>query len=268
MGHSNDVISVEPIGFLRTDRYRKFDAPNQPDVGESELHTIEINDDPRLEQGLQDLESFDFIWILSWMDRNRSWRPRVLPPRGPAKRRGVFATRSPHRPNPIALTATRLHRIDGRILTIGAIDLIDGTPVLDIKPYLRTVDSFPEAGLGWLEPIQAEADLPPRFQIEVSEQAQLELAFLKSIGISFTDRAFRILERNPEPHRTRRIMNIGDGLFRIACGSWRMYYRVHGNVLQVVRILPSYKRESLERATVDRDAQRLFYEWLDQANLR
>lgn len=150
------------IGHARTPWTRREDAPHQPGpVAEAE-GTIEIDAD--YAAALADLESFDRIWILFLFDRSTGWTPRVKPPRGGPKR-GVFATRAPHRPSPIGLTSVRLDRVDvsGGLLLVRGLDLLDGTPILDLKPYLPNVDAWPEAGHGWLAPYLA-AGVEPRLK--------------------------------------------------------------------------------------------------------
>jgi tRNA-Thr(GGU) m(6)t(6)A37 methyltransferase TsaA len=116
------------------------------------------------EQALRDLEGFEYIWVIAWLHLNEDWTPTVIPPRGPKVRRGLFATRSPHRPNPIGLSALRLLKVEGRTLHVRGIDLIDGTPVLDVKPYVPYADAFPNAREGWLETIGEAGDAPDRFE--------------------------------------------------------------------------------------------------------
>eukprot|EP00929_Paragymnodinium_shiwhaense_P032058 TRINITY_DN17840_c0_g1_i2.p2 TRINITY_DN17840_c0_g1~~TRINITY_DN17840_c0_g1_i2.p2 ORF type:complete len:113 (+),score=3.52 TRINITY_DN17840_c0_g1_i2:747-1085(+) len=89
------------------------------------------------------------------MHMNQGWSPRVTPPRGPRKKRGVLATRAPHRPNHISLSACKLLNVDtkARTMTVLGLDLLDGTPVLDVKPYVPYCDSFPEARAGWIDEI-------------------------------------------------------------------------------------------------------------------
>ena len=100
---------------------------------------------------LQDLESFSHIWLLPWFHLNgHRKKPLVLPPRGGPKR-GVLATRAPHRPNPLGLSVVRLLRVEGRILHVRGLDLINGTPILDIKPYIPDYDAIEGATRGWLE---------------------------------------------------------------------------------------------------------------------
>ncbi|RYG46778.1 tRNA (N6-threonylcarbamoyladenosine(37)-N6)-methyltransferase TrmO, partial [bacterium] len=156
---------MRPIGYVRTGSRLKFHSPHQPDSESEAVNRVELLPGQRFEMALEDLAGFDRIWLVSWFDQNRNWRPKVLPPRGPAKRRGVFSTRSPHRPNPIGLTCVPLLGVEGRILKVGPLDLTDGTPILDIKPYLRTVDCYPESGLGWIEEIERAESNPFPFRI-------------------------------------------------------------------------------------------------------
>ena len=87
-----------------------------------------------------------------------------MPPRGPRVRRGVFATRSPDRPNPIGLSAVRLVRVDGCDLHVKGIDLIDGTPILDLKPYVPYADAFPDARAGWIDAVARDAPQIKRYE--------------------------------------------------------------------------------------------------------
>ena len=213
----------------------------------------------QFEIALEDLAGFDRIWLVWWFDKNKTWRPRAMPPRGPAKRRGVFATRSPHRPNPMGLTCVSLHSIDGLTLTVGPLDLMDGTPILDIKPYISTIDAFPGSGNGWIGEVERQIATSPRFEIVVSERAKKQIAWLwEKWGIEFATKAFDALEIDPMPHRTRRILKVEDQ-YRMACGPWRMYYRVDGQTVTIREIQKGYSDESLTRVghekIVDREAQ-------------
>ncbi|MGV3614792.1 MAG: tRNA (N6-threonylcarbamoyladenosine(37)-N6)-methyltransferase TrmO [Fimbriimonas sp.] len=257
------ALTLRPIGYVRTASRLKFDAPRQPDMGSGEVNQIELLPGHQFELALQDLATFDRIWLLWWFDRNQTWRPRVLPPRGPAHRRGVFATRSPHRPNPLGLTCVTLHAVHGRVLEVGPLDLTDGTPILDIKPYLRTVDAHPESGLGWLEEIEQEEAQPPPFAVVVEPLAERQLAWLRQEGgIDFTERAFAILRRDPTPHRTRRILQVGPNRYRIACGSWRMFYRLDAATVKIEEVASGHSTDALgasgREASFDPEAHAAF----------
>jgi tRNA-Thr(GGU) m(6)t(6)A37 methyltransferase TsaA len=105
---------------------------------------------PEYADGLRDLDGFERIWLLYWLDRAPAPRLRVTPFRDHVER-GLFATRAPCRPNPIGLSCVRLLRVSGNQLTVGGLDILDGTPVLDIKPYVPQFDAFPQSRAGWLE---------------------------------------------------------------------------------------------------------------------
>ncbi len=254
MHRPNDPgLTLKPIGYVRTGSRFKFDAPSQPDAEADEVNTIELLPGKQFELALEDLEGFDKIWLLWWFDRNKHWRPRVMPPRGPAKRRGVFATRSSHRPNPIGLTCVSLLRLEGLTLEVGPLDLVDGTPIFDIKPYLRTVDSYPEASLGWVEAVVAEQESPPVYHVEVSPRARRQLDWLlKNWKIDFTERAFDILRRDPHPHRTRRILQLEPNLLRMGCGAWRVYFRIHDDVVVIHEIDKGYADDRLDFPYIDK----------------
>ncbi|MDQ6983705.1 MAG: tRNA (N6-threonylcarbamoyladenosine(37)-N6)-methyltransferase TrmO, partial [Ghiorsea sp.] len=103
------------------------------------------------EQALQDLQTFSHIWIVYWMHLNQGWNPLVKPPRDKEHKHGVFSTRAPHRPNSIGLSLVSLTSIVGRVLHIGNHDMLDGTPVLDIKPYIKEADMQENANNGWID---------------------------------------------------------------------------------------------------------------------
>lgn len=165
-----DSFAAQVIGHVRSPYKERFGTPRQPTVTEQTLEdraldaTIELLPGRNFEQALSDLAGFDYIWVLTWLHLNENWKPTVIPPRGPKVRRGLFATRSPHRPNPIGLSALRLLRVEGRVLHVRGIDLLDGTPVLDIKPYVPYADAFPGARAGWLDEIGQQPEAPDRWE--------------------------------------------------------------------------------------------------------
>ncbi|MBK8206838.1 MAG: tRNA (N6-threonylcarbamoyladenosine(37)-N6)-methyltransferase TrmO [Planctomycetes bacterium] len=163
-------VTARVIGYVRSPYKERFGTPRQPTVTEQTLAdaavdaTIELLPGHNFEQALKDLAGFEYVWVIAWCHLNESWQPTVIPPRGPKVRRGLFATRSPHRPNPIVISALRLTKVDGRVLHVRGIDLLDGTPVLDIKPYVPYADAFPDAREGWLEEIGQAPDAPDRWE--------------------------------------------------------------------------------------------------------
>jgi tRNA-Thr(GGU) m(6)t(6)A37 methyltransferase TsaA len=137
--------SLYYIGRVRTPWRHRDDCPKNAREADAEC-TIEL--DPRWAGGLKGLETTSHVIVLYWMDQAR--RDLVLQrPRHYAEHRGTFALRSPARPNPIALSVARLVRIEGNRLTVVGIDCLDGTPLLDIKPYFASADAVPDAVVGW-----------------------------------------------------------------------------------------------------------------------
>ena len=256
-------LTVHPIGYIKTAQPLKFHAPHQPTESEEARNVLELLPGLDYERALQDLEGFERVWLVWWFHRNTNWRPQVLPPRGPARRRGVFATRSPHRPNALGLTPVKLLGIEGRRLLLGPCDLIDGTPVLDIKPYVPAYDAFPAAKAGWIEEVDTELAEPARFSVTFSVEAEVHAKWLlDEWKIDFTSRLKELLSRDPTPHRTRRIKRRSEGLFEIGCGAWRASFRVDQLRVEVLALEPAYPLRFLTREgyeeVPDRDAQLAF----------
>jgi len=141
-------LSLKPIGFMHTAYKDKSAAPRQPGMAtEDTVGEITLLSHHNFEQAVQDLDGFERIWIVFWFNQNKGWNPKVLPPRS-RKKKGLFATRSPHRPNPIGISLCRLLKVEGLRIVVENPDLLDGTPILDIKPYIPGVEAFPDSRAG------------------------------------------------------------------------------------------------------------------------
>lgn len=248
-------LTVTPIGVAHTPFTDRVSTPRQPYAARDVTGTIELFPGHGFEHALEDLDGFDRIWVLFWFHLNQGWRAKVLPPRSAGKRRGVFSTRSPHRPNPIGLSAVRLDRIDGLILHVRDLDLIDGTPILDIKPYVPYADAFPSSRTGWLKPLaptadainaqETNADAPkdpePGFQIqwsaEAAEQAQW---LLDTHAVDLRTPVERTLTLGPQPHPYRRIRPIEGGML-LAVKDWRVRFHADGRRITVDAITTGYR---------------------------
>lgn len=152
--------AFQPIGFVRSPYARRIDAPHQPSVVEGtetgDVAEAILELEPGVpEEALRDLAGFTRIWLIFVFHRSEGWTPLVKPPRGPRVKRGVLATRSPHRPNAIGLSAVELVAVEGRCLRLRGVDLLDGTPVLDLKPYVPYADAFPDSVAGWIDAVDA-----------------------------------------------------------------------------------------------------------------
>lgn len=165
------MITLEPIAVVRSPWTEKFGIPRQSGLAPEVELTVELGDDVPSE-ALRGLESVSHVWLVCWFHASvgDGWRPTVRPPRlGGSKRLGVFATRSPHRPNPIALTLARLLAVEPRRLRVSEADLLDGTPVLDIKPYLPWAEARPDARCDWA------CAPPPTLPLVLTPSAQTQL---------------------------------------------------------------------------------------------
>ena len=203
--------SYSPIGFIRTCFTEKFGVPRQSMMIPEATGVLKLNADPLYRQALNHLEEFSHVWIVFVFHQHvkKDWRPTIRPPRvGGPRRVGVFASRSPHRPNPIGMSAVKLERIDldapgGIELHLSGVDFMDGTPVLDIKPYLPFADIIPEASSGW-----AGGEIP-KYAVEFSPES---LSALQKYSERRHPRSreliLQILEWDPRPRSQRAAMPI------------------------------------------------------------
>lgn len=147
------MFSLQEIGTIQSCYPDKFGTPRQPGLVPTSLATLTINREWQPEQALQGLEGFSHIWIIFQFHKNTNLRyhAKVHPPRMNGESIGVFATRSPHRPNPLGLSLVKIEKIEGDTLYLSGVDLVDGTPVYDIKPYIGAVESLPESKGGWAD---------------------------------------------------------------------------------------------------------------------
>ncbi len=163
---------MEPIAHIRSDFPAKFGVPRQAGLVEGLRAAVVFEPPYRVPEALRGIEGFSHLWLIWEFSQNRKggWSPTVRPPRlGGNRRLGVFATRSPFRPNPIGLSCVKLERLerdapDGPVLVVSGADLADGTPIFDIKPYLPYADCHPEAVGGFAGETPGGAlavDIPP-----------------------------------------------------------------------------------------------------------
>ena len=150
-------FSVQPVGVMRSPYRYHLGTPRQPGTCEDgSVRKGQIVLRPGLQNLVQDLDGFSHIWVLFWFNYSRGWNHTVKPPRD-SQHRGLYATRAPHRPNPLGLSVLALERVEGCLLTVGDHDILDGSPILDIKPYVRYADSRPDAVCGWVDELGEDA---------------------------------------------------------------------------------------------------------------
>ncbi len=188
---------MKVIAHIENDLLTKFGVPRQSGIVEELESRIVFEPEYRNPEALCGLEGFSHLWLLwDFSEAHREeWSPTVRPPRlGGNQRMGVFATRSPFRPNPIGLSSVRIKEIllstnDGPVIIVEGADLMNGTPIWDIKPYLPFTDSHPEAKGGFTE--------------ETSKQEPLEVVIPEQIATRFSDQQItalqKILASDPRP---------------------------------------------------------------------
>lgn len=195
MNHSHES-TIRPIAYIHTDLPTKFGLPRQSGLVPQLRSTIVMEPLYRDPVAFRGIEGFSHLWLIWGFSGNKrdSWAATVKPPRlGGNKRMGVFATRSPYRPNPIGLSSVKLLEVvfdnpEGPLLRIGGADLMDGTPILDVKPYLPYADSRPDATGGFTDAISARvlrAEIPEELLRRVPEEKREPLR--------------EVLEQDPRP---------------------------------------------------------------------
>jgi tRNA (adenine37-N6)-methyltransferase len=235
----------DPIGVVRSPFVERADAPRQAAVARDVSATIELLHGHGYDHALEGLDAWEYAWIFFVFHKNveetRGWKAKVLPPRS-ATKRGVFATRSPHRPNPIGLSAVKIERVDGLLVHVRGIDVLDGTPVLDLKPYVAYADAYPNARAGWLE---ASRDPLPEWQVDFDETARAQIDWLRARGVDLRPAIEAALVLGPQPHPYRRIKPHGGGL-RLSLKEWRVDFEVDGQRVLVRALGTGYRRAQLD----------------------
>jgi len=146
---SETKILIEPIGVIHSPFKEQAGTPIQPGWGgDASEGAVELFEE--FAEGLADLDGFERIWLLYLLHRAAPFKLTVVPYRDTVER-GLFATRAPSRPNPIGLSCVKLLGVQGRRLRVAELDILDGAPLLDIKPYSPRFDAWPEAKAGWLD---------------------------------------------------------------------------------------------------------------------
>ncbi len=238
---TDGALVCRPIGVVRSPFLERAQAPRQTSAARDVQGRIELIAENGFEHALEDLELWPYLWVIFWFHQNQGWKPKVLPPRS-ERRRGVFATRSPHRPNPLGLSVVKLERVDGLVLHVSGIDMLDGTPVLDLKPYVSYADALSGAEGGWLE---TGLDPQPEFDVVFAPEAERALGYLRDRwSIELAEPIRRVLVLGPQRHPYRRIRADGDA-FMLAVKDFRARFMVDGRRIVVLAIRRGYRTRDL-----------------------
>ena len=225
------LFSIHPIAHIRTDFPAKFGLPRQSMLIDSLIGKIIFEPTYRNTEALRGLEDYSHIWLI-WQFSEAvrdNWSATVRPPRlGGNKRMGVFATRSPFRPNSLALSCVKIENIElstpqGPVITVSGIDMLDNTPIFDIKPYLPHIDSIPHARGGFALPVAGN---------------KLEIIFetddITSLPNDFIASLHSVLEQDPRPHYQDDVNRIYGFSFK----GYEIHFTVEGEKLFVKSVIP------------------------------
>ncbi len=251
-------IEITPIGVFRCDQVRPYEAGRQPD----EYHTqglIELEPGRNFEQALLGLTPGSRIWILFLFHHNPYWNPMVLPPRGGNQKIGVFATRSPYRPNPIGISCVQILKIEKLKIMVSNSDILDGSPILDIKPYLSYADSFASEEPQWLKHTL-------KHQVHFEEKAIRQIEFLASRGVNQL-RGFLVhqLEYEPTNAKKKRVKSV-DEKFIIAYRTWRAEFLVQNDNIIITKIFSGYSVQEITQNTDPFNDKEVHREFLENFN--
>ncbi|MEK2687625.1 tRNA (N6-threonylcarbamoyladenosine(37)-N6)-methyltransferase TrmO [Bdellovibrio sp. GT3] len=254
---ANPKIELTPIGYFKSSQVHPYEAGRQPDSHHAE-GVIELLGGQNFEQALTGLEGCKKIWVIFAFHRNDHWNPMVLPPRGRNTKIGVFATRSPYRPNPVGMSCVDVVSIEKLSITVAGADILDGSPILDIKPYVAYADSFPEVEPEWLN----EAE---KHNVEFSVAAEKALVYLQAMGVENL-RGFlqHQLEFEPTNGKKKRVKALSESEFIIAYRTWRAVFTVKDQTVNVLRIESGYSSKDLKNSDDTYQDKEIHREFLKQ----
>ena len=225
-----ETVEFRVIAHIENDYKEKFGIPRQSGLVESLVSRIVFEPEYRKPDAFRGIEGYSYLWLLwhfSEADRGEDWSPTVRPPRlGGNTRVGVFATRSPFRPNSVGMSSVKLEKFEvdktlGPVLYVSGADLLSGTPIFDVKPYLAYVDSHPEAEDGFALN-QKEGTLTVEFPEELLAEVPVE----KRQGL------IELLSQDPRPQ----YQNDPERVYKMKFGALEVWFRVEDGKLTVCKI--------------------------------
>lgn len=234
-------FKLRSLGIFHGSHFSKSSLPRQGHLsGQSGYIEFESGFDHKL--GLTGIEKMSHIWLIFIFHKSESApKPLVRPPRAPDQQVGVYATRSPYRPNPIGLTLAKVDKIENGKLYLSSVDLLDQTPILDIKPYVSDSDQAIHPIQGWIDQVQA-------WTFSVSDRAQQKIDWLIQNGVTeFYDVLVSQLETPPLQLDRKRIKKLDSGQWILSYRTWRILLSI--NELQfsseVLDVISGYSEEEL-----------------------
>ncbi len=224
---SEELLTLRPIAHIHTQFPEKFGIPRQSGLVEDLRARVVFEREYRIREAFRGLEDFSHLWLLWQFTESRGWSPTVRPPRlGGNQRMGVFATRSPFRPNPIGLSCVKLEGVDydapdGPALLVRGADLLDGTPILDVKPYVPLADCRPDAKGSFSDDHREDrlsVDIPP--------------ALLEKVAQDLRPALLGVLSQDPRPSYQKD----PERVYGMAFAGMEIKFTVDGDTLHVIEI--------------------------------
>ncbi|MES2854234.1 MAG: tRNA (N6-threonylcarbamoyladenosine(37)-N6)-methyltransferase TrmO [Bdellovibrionota bacterium] len=236
-GYDMDQFNVTPIGYISTPFKERFGTPRQPSLVPSSWGTLTLKKELNLNGAFEGLEGFSHVWLIFQFheNENKAVRGKIHPPRMGGEKIGLFATRTPHRPNAIGLSAVKLDRVEGSTLHFSGVDLVDGTPILDVKPYLPSSDSLPTATAGWTTS-RDERTIEVRFTASALEELKTRT---RERFERFKSAITEILSLDPRPvfyRGTAENPNPYTDIYGFRFDDLNVVYRMEGNMAEVTAI--------------------------------
>jgi tRNA-Thr(GGU) m(6)t(6)A37 methyltransferase TsaA len=225
-----DNITIRPIAYIKTDFPEKFGIPRQSGLIPELKARIVFEKEYRDPNAIREIDKYSHLWLIWGFSENKKtdgWEPTVRPPRlGGNTRVGVFASRSPYRPNPLGLTVVKIEgveqtRDEGKVLIVSGADMLDGTPIYDIKPYLAYVDSIPEASNGFAA---------------ASKEGFLEVAFTAGIDARLTADEKAVLEKVLAQDPRPQYQEDPDRVYKMSFKTYNIEFTVERGKLTVTDI--------------------------------
>ena len=240
-------LTLKPVAYIKSDFHEKFGIPRQSGLASELTATVVFTPEFRSPEAVRGLSEYSYLWLIWGFHANsprkdgKTWSPTVRPPRlGGNTRVGVFATRSPNRPNPIGLSSVRIRSVDaaaGRILVSGA-DLLDGTPIYDLKPYVPYADSHPDAAGGFTDRIEYKklsVEFPPEL--------------LNRVGTERQEGLIQVLEQDPRDAYEKKPEHVYGMIF----GGQDIRFTVSGDRLTVVDVADRSNHSVKQRPAAHRE---------------
>lgn len=259
MKELTNALMYRPIAIFHSSHHQTYEAPRQGVLAEEATGWFELNDQFS-KDSIEDLIGFERIWLIYDFHQNKNWKPKVRPPRFSEKKRSVFSTRSPYRPNNIGMSCVKLQKIEDKKVFVTGHDILDGSPILDIKPYLPYADSFPNAETGWVKTDDG-------YLVEFESKALEKILWLeKNTEISFKQTILNQLAYEPTNGRTKRVKSLEEHhVFSIR--TWRFSFRIEKKTIEIFEVSSGYSRVELRDALDPYNDKELHSMFLSKFNL-